>query len=218
MQKSGRVDDDVQISALDDFYEMDGRKSRYIREKLDWYRGEDAGDVKRNELNELVGNLTCLNALEGKIWKSNQKVVMDEKINPEILMDEKSRKGNQKIVMNEELVQNCVMNEELVQNGVVNDKFVKNFVMNAKIDPKVVVDLSILFKNGGWNSLQPINQNLLEEDTEENEPWLLIGIPSGDPFLVTQYLERHSVSSDQHMKKMMSLREGLHVMMQCFMR
>ena len=45
----------------------------------------------------------------------------------------------------------------------------------------------------------------------------LIGSPSRDPFLVTQYLERHSVSSDQHMKKLMSLREGLHVMMQCYM-
>ena len=57
VQKSGHVDDDVQISALDVFYEMDGRKSRYIGEVLDWYRGEDAGE-----------NLTCLNALEGKIW------------------------------------------------------------------------------------------------------------------------------------------------------
>ena len=47
---------------------------------------------------------------------------------------------------------------------------------------------------------------------------LLIGIPSRDPFFVTQYLERHSASSDQHMKKLMSLREGLHVMMQCHMR
>ena len=26
------------------------------------------------------------------------------------------------------------------------------------------------------------------------------------------------MSSDQHMKKLMSLREGLHVMMQCYMR
>ena len=72
----------------------------------------------------------------GEIWKSDQKVVMDEKINPMILMDEKSRrtwKSNQNIVMNEELVQNCVMNE----------KFVKNFVMDAEIDPKVVMDLSI---------------------------------------------------------------------------
>ena len=43
-------------------------------------------------------------------------------------------------------------------------------------------------------------------------------IPSRDQFLVAQLLDRHSVSSDQHMKKLMSLREGLHVMMQCNMR
>ena len=30
VQKSGHVDDDVQISALDAFYEKDGRRSRYI--------------------------------------------------------------------------------------------------------------------------------------------------------------------------------------------
>ena len=41
VQKSGHVDDDVQISALDAFYEMDGRKSRYIGEVLDWNRGEE---------------------------------------------------------------------------------------------------------------------------------------------------------------------------------
>ena len=58
----------------------------------------------------------------------------------------------------------------------------------------------------------------VDEFIDENEPWLFIGIPSRDPFFVTQYLERHSVSSDQHMKKLMSLREGLHVMMQCYMR
>ena len=109
------------------------------------------------------------------------------------------------------------MNEDLVQNSVMSEQLVQNSVMNAQIDPKVVMDLSI-FQIGGWNSLQPINQNLLEEFIDENEPWLLIGIPSRDPFLVTQFLERHSVSSDQHMKKLMSLREGLHVMMQCYMR
>ena len=32
VQKSGHVDDDIQISALDAFYEMDGRKSRFIGE------------------------------------------------------------------------------------------------------------------------------------------------------------------------------------------
>ena len=41
--------------------------------------------------------------------------------------------------------------------------------MNSKIDPKVVMDL-YTFKCGGWNSLQPINQNLLEEFIDENEP------------------------------------------------
>ena len=49
--------------------------------------------------------------------------------------------------------------------------------------------------------MQPNNQQLSEEFVDGNEPWLLIGIPSTDPFLVTQYLERHSVGSDQHMKK-----------------
>ena len=97
----------------------------------------------------------------GKIWKSDHKVVMDVK-------------NNQKIVMD----------EELVQNSVMDGKFVKNFVMDAKIDLKVVMDLSI-FKICGWNSLQPMNQNLLEEIFDKNEPWLLIGIPSRDPFLVT---------------------------------
>ena len=69
VQTSGHVDDDVQISALDAFYLMDGRKSRYIGEVLEWYREEDAGDLKRRELNELVENLACLNALEGKFGK-----------------------------------------------------------------------------------------------------------------------------------------------------
>ena len=66
VQKSGDVDDDVQLSALDAFYETDGRKSRYIGEVLEWYGGEDAGGLKRSERNELVENLTCLNALEGE--------------------------------------------------------------------------------------------------------------------------------------------------------
>ena len=139
-----------------------------------------------------------------KIWKSNQKIVM----NGELV---------QNGVMEEDSVQKIVMDEELVQNDVIDGKFVKNFVMDAKIGPKVVMDLSIS-KIGGWNSLHPSNQNLLEEFIHKNEPWLMIGIPSRDPFLVTQYLERHSASSDQHMKKLMSLREGIHVMMQYFLR
>ena len=112
----------------------------------------------------------------GKYLESNQEVVTDEK-------SWKTLKSNQKIVMNEELVQKIVTNEQ--------------------IDSKVV---------------QPSNQTLLEEFIDENEPWLLIGIPSRDPSLVTQYLERHSAISDQHMKKLMSLREDLHVMMQCYMQ
>ena len=43
-------------------------------------------------MNYLVENLTCLNALEEKIWKSDQKVVTDEKVTLKILMDEKSWK------------------------------------------------------------------------------------------------------------------------------
>ena len=105
----------------------------------------------------------------------------------------------------------------MVQNSVMNEKFVKNSLTNANIYPKVVMDLSIL-KIGGWSSLEPSNHKLLEEYIDENEPWLLIGIPSRDPLLVTQHLERHSASSDQEMKKLMSLPEGLHVIMQCNMR
>ena len=34
VQNSGHVDDDIQFSALDVFCEVDGRKSRYIKEVL----------------------------------------------------------------------------------------------------------------------------------------------------------------------------------------
>ena len=50
-----------------------------------------------------------------------------------------------------------------------------------------MLDLSI-FKIGGWNIVQPSNRKLLEEFIDENEPWLLIGIPSRDPILVILYL------------------------------
>ena len=53
VQNSGHVDDDMQISALDIFYEMDGRWSRYNKEVLDWYREGTARDPRRNELNHL---------------------------------------------------------------------------------------------------------------------------------------------------------------------
>ena len=53
---------------------------------------------------------------------------------------------------------------------------------------------------------------------DEHEPWFLTGIPNSDEFFVTQDLERHAVSSDQNLKKLMSLCEGFHVMMQCYIR
>ena len=55
------------ISALDAFYAMDERMSRDIGEVLDWYRGEDDGGLKRSEFDDVVEDLTCLNALERKI-------------------------------------------------------------------------------------------------------------------------------------------------------
>ena len=55
VQKSGHVDDDAQFS-LDPFYDMDGRKSRHSDEVLEWHRRQDAGDLERSELNELVEN------------------------------------------------------------------------------------------------------------------------------------------------------------------
>ena len=103
--------------------------------------------------------------------------------------------------MDEKINLKILMDEELVQNG----------------DPKVVMDLSI-FKMVDETIYSPENQKLLEALIDENEPWLLVGNPSRDPFLVTQCLERHSVRSDRHMKKLTSLREGLHVMMQCCRR
>ena len=89
--------------------------------------------------------------------------------------------------------------------------------MDTKIDPKVVTDVSI-FETGGWNSFQSSIQKWLDTFTEQKEAWLLIGMSNRDPFFVTRYLERPIASSDQHIKKLVSLREGLHVMMQCYMR
>ena len=72
--------------------------------------------------------------------------------------------------------------------------FVKNSEMNAQIDPKVVMDLSII--QNWWMEQFATQQpkTLSEEFFDENEPWLLIAIPSREPFLVTEYLKRHSVS------------------------
>ena len=96
VQKSGRVDDDMQISAVDVFCEMDGRESRCVKEVLDWYREEDAGGLRRSELNDQVESMTCLNAF----WESE--------------------KSNQNLVMNEKYVKNSVMNAK-IDPGVVMD-------------------------------------------------------------------------------------------------
>ena len=103
------------------------------------------------------------------------------------------------------------MDEEFVKNNVMDEKLMENIVTDAKIYPKVVMDLSTV-KIGGWNELQSINQMSLEKFTVEDLPWLWVGIPNRDPFLVTYYLEKRSESSDQDMNKLMSLREGLCLM------
>ena len=88
-----------------------------------------------------------------------------------------------------------------------------------KIDPKVCDWICPYSKVVDGTVCKPINQKLLEEFIDENEIVVVDRkFLSRDPFLVTQYLERHSVSSDRHMKKSMSLREGLHVIMQLYMR
>ena len=153
----------------------------------------DARGLRRNALNELGENMTALHILEVEIWEREKS-----------WNSEKSNK-------------NSVMNEEFVKNSAMSDKVVKSTVMKAEIDPKVVMDLSI-FKLGGWNNSMPSNPTLLAEFVGENELWLLIRIPNRDPFFVTQDLEQHSANADQHMKKLMSFRGGLHVMMQCHMR
>ena len=53
LQNSDHVDDDIPVSVLDVFHEMDGRESRHKKEVLNWYREEDARDLRRSELNEL---------------------------------------------------------------------------------------------------------------------------------------------------------------------
>ena len=47
MQNSGRVDNDMRITALDAFYGKNGRRSRYIGEVLARYQGEDAEISKK---------------------------------------------------------------------------------------------------------------------------------------------------------------------------
>ena len=153
------------------FYEKDGRGSRYIGEVLELYRGEDAGDLKRSELGELVENwyVSTLMRKVGELGKGNQNIVVTEEPVQNIVVTEElvqnivmNEELVQNIVMIEELVQNIVMNEDLIPNGVMDEKVVKNSVMGAKIDPKAVMDLSIV-KIGGWNILQPYNRKSLED-------------------------------------------------------
>ena len=108
--------------------------------------------------------------------------------------------SGQKVVVHDRINLKIVMDEKFVKNFVMNEKFVKIFVKNKK-----------LTRRWWWicTCLELVDGTICN-------PWMMIGIPNRDLF-VTQYLERHSVSSDQHMKKLMSLREGLHVMMQCYM-
>ena len=89
VQNSGHVD-----TALDEFYEMDGRESRYTREVLDWYRDEDAGDLMKSELDEPVENMISLSAHEGKNGKRNQNIVMNLKLVKNIVMNEDFVKGS----------------------------------------------------------------------------------------------------------------------------
>ena len=63
------MDDDKQFLALDVFSEKDGRRSHYRKEMLDWYREEDAGDLRGNQVNVLVEEMTALNSLQGNIEK-----------------------------------------------------------------------------------------------------------------------------------------------------
>ena len=63
VQKSGHVDDDINIPALDVFYGMDGRKRHCIKKCWIGNREEDAADLRGNELNELLEMMTALSTI-----------------------------------------------------------------------------------------------------------------------------------------------------------
>ena len=92
-------------------------EKRYIKEVLDWYRGEDAGDLRVDDLSELVENMSALNAFKEKSEIS--------------LKIEKSEKSNQNIVV-EKIVKKSVMDDTIVKNSVMDEQIVKNSLMNAK--------------------------------------------------------------------------------------
>ena len=98
------------------------------------------------------------------------------------------------------------------------------FVVGAKIDPKVVMDLSLV-KIGGSNILEPSNRKLSEGRINENKPRLSIRILSRDSLFLIQYLERQVMYDDPSMKEsrwqsrlLTLLCEDLHEMMQCYER
>ena len=53
LQKSGHFNDDIQISALDAFYEMDGRRIRYIKEVSGFGIEEKMSEISR-EVGKLI--------------------------------------------------------------------------------------------------------------------------------------------------------------------
>ena len=114
-------------------------------------------------------------------------------------------------------IQQSLKSDESNQKIAMDANIVTNSVMDAKIDPKVVMDFFRLqhLRSGNFAIR---DQVLLKESFGETEPWLLLGIQNRDPFFVIQCLERNLWSSHEHMKKFMSLHEGLHVMMQCYKR
>ena len=93
-----------------------------------------------------------------------------------------------------------VMDEDWFQNVVMDGQFVKNFVVGAKIDPKVVMDLSIV-KISGWNILEPSNRKLSEGRIDENKPRLSIKIIIRDSFFTIQTLERQLMCDDPNKKE-----------------
>ena len=97
--------------------------------------------------------------------------------------------------MDDKINQKIVMDEELVQNDVMDEELVQNGVMDGNFVKNFVMDAK------------------MDPKVVMHLSTFTIG-----GFFVIQCLERHSVSSDQHMKKLMSPRESLHVMMQCYMR
>ena len=60
---------------------------------LDWYREEEAGDLRRSDVDELIETITALNAFEEKIWNSEESW-KDETSYQNIVMNVKFSKNN----------------------------------------------------------------------------------------------------------------------------